>query len=450
VLGVYYISINPNFVQQQRRKLPAKKVKRKFPYRYRVLILLFFLTLVTYLDRICISLVGVRIKSEFNLTNEQFGWVLASFALAYALFEIPSGILGDRIGQRAVLIRIVLWWSLFTVLTGLTTGFISLLIVRFLFGVGESGAFPTSGAVVARWFPVNETSRGVSWFAIGSNVGAAIAPLIVLPIAAAYGWRTSFYANGIIGLIWVVVCIYWFRNHPSEMKRIPEDEKIYIEKNRRINTHAKHFHWAKVLKNRSVWGLLISAYSTQWALYFLIAWMPVYLQEGRHFSEGEMKIVSSWLFIIGAISALIAGYVIDWLGKQKGLRTGRRISGVTAVGIMAVVFLIAAITSNNTVVVICFFIGNFFSWHNTVCSVSVCVNIGGERAGTLYGLMNFVGQIGAFSLAVIFGKIVDATHNFNTPLYLTSAILIMGCLSWLLIQADKPLSFENKTSYNYT
>src|SRR4030095_10515100 len=99
----------------------------KFPYRYRVLILLFFLTLVTYLDRICISLVGVRIKSEFNLTNEQFGWVLASFALAYALFEIPSGILGDRIGQRAVLIRIVLWWSLFTVLTGITTGFFTLL-----------------------------------------------------------------------------------------------------------------------------------------------------------------------------------------------------------------------------------------------------------------------------------------------------------------------------------
>jgi len=138
-------------------------MNQKIPYRYCILVFLFFLTFITYLDRISISLLGVRIKSEFNLTNEQFGWVLASFSLAYALFEIPSGILGDRIGQRVVFIRIVLWWSLFTVLTGLTTGFISLLIVRFLFGVGESGAFPTSGAVVARWFPVNETSRGVSW-----------------------------------------------------------------------------------------------------------------------------------------------------------------------------------------------------------------------------------------------------------------------------------------------
>src|SRR5215470_10898695 len=124
----------------------------KIPYRYRVLVLLFFLTFITYLDRICISLLGVKIKSEFHLTNSQFGWVLASFSLAYALFEIPSGILGDRIGQKAVLIRIVLWWSIFTILTGLTTGFISLLIVRFLFGVGESGAYPNSGGVVARWF----------------------------------------------------------------------------------------------------------------------------------------------------------------------------------------------------------------------------------------------------------------------------------------------------------
>src|SRR5450432_4780395 len=123
----------------------------KFPYRYRVLILLFFLILVTYLDRISISLVGVRIKSEFHLNNSQFGLVLGSFALAYALFEIPSGILGDRIGQRAIFMRIVLWWSLFTALTGATTGLVSLLCVRFLFGMGESGAYPNSSGVVSRW-----------------------------------------------------------------------------------------------------------------------------------------------------------------------------------------------------------------------------------------------------------------------------------------------------------
>src|SRR5438477_13150610 len=149
----------------------------RFPHRYRVLVLLFFLTFVTYLDRVCLSLVGVRIKSDFHLTNVQFGWVLGAFSLAYALFEIPSGMLGDRIGQRAVFIRIVLWWSLFTALTGLTTGFLSLIIVRFLFGVGESGAYPNSSGTVSRWFPVSETAKGISWMSIGANTGAAIAPL---------------------------------------------------------------------------------------------------------------------------------------------------------------------------------------------------------------------------------------------------------------------------------
>jgi MFS transporter, ACS family, glucarate transporter len=410
-----------------------------FPYRYRILVFLFFLTFITYLDRICISLVGVRIKSEFDLTNEQFGWILASFSLAYAIFEIPSGALGDKIGQRKVLIRIVLWWSLFTALTGLTTGFISLLIVRFLFGVGESGAFPSSGGVVARWFPVDETSRGVSWFTFGSNAGAAVAPLIVIPIAVAFGWRATFYVNAFIGLVWVAVCYYWFRNHPSEMKGIPEEEKIYIEKNRRVQTHAQKFNWRKTLKNKSVWGLLISFYTTQWALYFFVAWMPVYLQEGRHFSESDMKVITSWLFIFGGVSCLVAGYTIDWIVKRTGLRIGRRISGVASVGIMAILFLIAAITGDNTIVIICFFAGNFFLWYSIVCAVSVCVDVGGERAATLYGLMNFVGQVGAFFLAVTFGKIVDTTHDFNTPIYLIAALLVVGSLSWFLIQADKPL-----------
>src|SRR5882757_8192748 len=134
-------------------------MNKQFPYRYWVLIFLFFLTLITYLDRVSISLVGVRIKAAFHLSNEQFGWVLGAFALAYALFEIPSGIAGDRYGQRAVFIRIVLWWSLFTALTGATSGLITLIITRFLFGAGEAGAFPNGTSTISRWFPVAETSR---------------------------------------------------------------------------------------------------------------------------------------------------------------------------------------------------------------------------------------------------------------------------------------------------
>ena len=256
----------------------------KFPYRYRILIFLFFLILVTYLDRVCISVVGVRIKSEFNLNNEKFGWVLAAFSLAYALCEIPAGALGDRIGQRRILIRIVLWWSLFTALTGLTTGLLSLILVRFLFGMGEAGAFPNSCGVISRWFPKSETARGLSSVFLGLNVGAAIAPLIVVPVAIAYGWRTTFFMNGLIGLVWVLVCYSWFRNNPSEMKGMSEKETKYIEENRRFQTRHDVSTWRSALKNRNLLTLAIAFLCSQWGNYFFLAWMPVYLQDGKHFS----------------------------------------------------------------------------------------------------------------------------------------------------------------------
>ena len=197
---------------------------KAIPYRYRILAILCSLTTLTYLDRICISIVGVRVKADLHLNNEQFGWVLASFALAYALFEIPSGALGDRIGPRAVFIRIVLVWSLFTAVTGLVTGLISLLIVRFLFGVGESGTYPNALVAVSRWFPANETGRALIGIGLGQQIGSAIAPLIITPLAISYGWRMPFFVNAAIGVVWVAVCVLWFKNFPSEMKNISPAE----------------------------------------------------------------------------------------------------------------------------------------------------------------------------------------------------------------------------------
>jgi ACS family glucarate transporter-like MFS transporter len=215
---------------------------QRIPHRYRVSLLLFALTAITYMDRICISLVGVRIKSDMGLSNAQFGLVLGSFALAYALFEIPSGMWGDRVGPRAVLIRIVFCWSLFTALTGLATGLLSLIVIRFLFGAGESGAYPNATAVVARWFPVKESGRGISALNIGATTGSALAPLIIIPLASAFGWRVPFFVIGFIGLFWVLFCFLWFRNSPAEMKGISEKERIYIESNRSFHSR-RDIHW---------------------------------------------------------------------------------------------------------------------------------------------------------------------------------------------------------------
>jgi len=296
----------------------------KVSCRQRVMILLFFLMLITYLDRITISVVGVRIKEAFHLSNSQFGWVLSAFVLAYALFEIPTGLMGDRLGQRTVLLRIVIWWSVFTILTGAVMGLTSLIAVRFLFGMGEAGSYPNSCGVISRWMPGYETSRGMSWLGMGAPAGAALAPLIVVPLASAYGWRAPFFVNGMLGLFWVLICWIWFRNHPREMKSISPEEKDLIEKNRNYFKHDQPFAWKLVLRNQMLWALFLSYFSIQWANYFLSAWLPTYLQEGKHYSEQQMKTATSLVFSVGIPAAFLFGMISDRLVKRKGNALARK------------------------------------------------------------------------------------------------------------------------------
>jgi ACS family glucarate transporter-like MFS transporter len=410
-----------------------------FPYRYRVMILLFFLTMITYLDRICISLVGVRIKSAFHLNNEQFGWVVGAFALSYALFEIPTGVMGDRIGQRRVLIRIVLWWSLFTAATGAVTSLLPLLITRFLFGMGESGAFPTGSAVISRWMPAGETSRGISCLMVGSSTGAAIAPLIVIPIAMAYGWRAPFFVNGLIGLIWVLICFAWFKNNPVEMKGISSNEKELIEKKRQFSDHLEPFPWKMALRNRSIWAMSGAFFCSQWGLYFFIAWMPVYLQEGRHFSENSMKLITSYLFVIGILVGMVSGFLIDRLVVKKGIKFSRQWVGFLALFLMGLLFFVAAITPGRSVAAACLIGAYMFIPINGINVFSSCVNLGKNKAGTITGIVNFAGSTGAFFLAIVFGKIADATHSFSAPMFVVAGVLIAGGILWFFVDVTRKI-----------
>jgi len=412
------------------------------PYRFRVLVFICSLTTLTYLDRICLSIVGVRLKADLGLTNQQFGWVLASFALAYALFEIPSGAWGDRIGPRKVFIRIVLWWSLFTMLTGLVSGLISLLIIRFLFGMGESGTMPNSVLVISRWFPSQEIGRALPWMGIGTQIGSAIAPLIIIPIAAAWGWRMPFFVNGAIGLIWVLLCYSWFKNFPSEMRGISKKESEHIEKNRRYSPHQALVPWKIIFRSRTLWALMVMYFCFQWANYFFIAWMPVYVQEKLHFSENQTSGIISALFIVGIIGLLLGGYCIDLLAKKKGLFFGRRCIGMIGIGCCGLSILVAAITSSPSISAGSLIAANGFYSFGVMSCFAVCTDIGKNNAGTVTGAMNFFGQMGAFFLAIVFGNMVDASHHFSRPLFVIAFAQGVGFLLWFVIDPRKPLAHE--------
>jgi sugar phosphate permease len=288
--------------------------------------------------------------------------------------------------------------------------------------------------------PSRETARGMSWLMIGSSTGAAIAPLLIVPIAQAYGWRAPFFVNGLIGLAWVLVCFIWFKNEPSEMKGISTEEKNLIESNRAYINHSQPFPWKTALKNKSLIALIISFFCSQWALYFFIAWMPVYLQEGRHFSEDKMKEITSLLFIVGIIGGSVSGFFSDWLVKKKGLLFGRRFVGLFGLGAMSILFFIASVTQSNTLAAGSFIICYFFMPVNGINGFSVCIDIGKSKACTVAGIINFAGQLGAFLLAIFFGKIVDVTHSFNAPVFLIAGVLLVGSLMWLAIDPRKKIA----------
>src|SRR5262245_41470062 len=169
--------------------------------RHGVLLLLMSLAVLTYLDRLCIAVLGPTMQSALNLSPSQWGWIGAAFTLAYGGLEIPAGALGDRYGRRKVLLRVVVWWSAFTALTGAVSGFALLIVVRFLFGAGEAGAFPNVSGCAARWFPAGERARvqGLIWGA--SRVGAIIAPPLVGAIVAIFSsWRAAFWIFGGVGM----------------------------------------------------------------------------------------------------------------------------------------------------------------------------------------------------------------------------------------------------------
>jgi sugar phosphate permease len=228
------------------------------------------------------------------------------------------------------------------------------------------------------------------------------------------------------------------------MKGISDQEKNFIETNRRFVDHKETVSWRLALKRRSLRALVAQLFCSQWAQYFFIAWMPVYLQEGRHFSEDNMKMITSYFFLVGMIGVLSAGFLSDWLIKKRGLRFGRKFLGITPLSLLALSFLVIALTPNNILVIICLYLAQLFYAFNPVVSFSTCVDIGGHRVGTVTGIMNFFGQIGAFLLAIAFGKIVDLTKSFSAPLFLIAGVVFTGSLLWVFIDPTKRVIDEKE------
>ena len=396
--------------------------------RHVVLGLLALLSVITYLDRICISVAGPRMQDDLGLPPEKWGWVLSVFMISYGLFEIPTGIMGDRFGHRRVLTRVVLWWSAFTALTGAVAGYGTLVATRFLFGAGEAGAYPNMTGTIGRWFPPLEQARaqGVIWSA--SRIGGALSPLLIVPLMVAIGWRGTFYVCGSLGLVWAAIWLICYRDQPAEM--VPGSDTP-VERPR--------MPWSKLLRSRQLWLIMAMYWCYVWGSVFYLSWFPTYLVKGRGFSEAQMGLYASLPFILGFFGNLAGGVLADRLVRKLGLSLGRRLIGTSCLLGAAFFLVVTALTTGKEIGIVALALGFGVMDCMLPSAWSLCLDIGGPYSGAVAGAMNTAGSAGGFVCALAFGYLVKISGNYNTPLFVIAAMVAAAAVLFWRIDPTRAI-----------
>jgi ACS family glucarate transporter-like MFS transporter len=406
--------------------------------RQRTIVLVYLVTLsvLTFLDRLCIAVAGPRIQEDLGLTPEQWGWVLGAFVLAYGLFEIPTGAMGDRLGQRRVIARIVLWWSAFTAITGSVNGFVPLVATRFLFGAGEAGAYPNMAGVTARWFPPRERARTQGFIWGASRAGGALAPLIVVPIQTALGWRASFWIFGVVGVVWCAAWWRWFRDAPSEKKGISPGELAEIGESAATPHGAP---WIELFRSRQMWTIAGMYGCYAWGSWFYFSWLHTWLVKGRGFTEAEMGIFSALPFLVGAAANVAGGFLSDAAVRRFGPGRGRKVVGSVCLSIGSLLLVATAMTAHKTAAIALLTVGFGVMDLMLPSAWAICLDTGGSRAGSITGAMNTAGQFGGFLCTVVFGQIVGRTQSYDAGLFVIAGMVALSAFLFTRIDATRPV-----------
>jgi MFS transporter, ACS family, glucarate transporter len=419
--------------------------KTVIPIRFVLVFFTFIHTLNLYIDRACISAAKDSIVADLNLSLTQWGWIMAVFTLGYALFQTPTGYFADSKGPRFVLTFIVIFWSLLTTLTGFMKSFFSMLLVRFLFGAGEAGAFPALSKVVFNWFPIKERGivQGINFS--GARIGAALALPFVAYLIDKIGWRYSFVFFGVTGIMFAIIWYIVFRDKPEEYKFIGEEERDYILKNRQQSSGIKSsLPFLTILKSKNMWLAMGQYVASNFTFYFTLSWMYPYLKDRFALGGIEAGFYASVPLIAGAAGNWISGFLVDYLYRKKGLTFSRRVPAV--IGFLLAAFgMTAMLFANSPEISIIFLSIAIFGADMTLSpSWSFCIDIAKENAGAVSGTMNMAGNLGAFVTIIAFPYLLEWTGNHQFFFYICSALSIFAIAMWYLMDPLKPILKSNK------
>jgi MFS transporter, ACS family, glucarate transporter len=412
--------------------------------RRSLLSLVFALAFITYFDRLCISSAMPQIAAEFNLTPDQKGWAFSAFAFAYAAFEIPSGWLGDRFGARLTLTRIVLWWSAFTALTGAAFGFWSLLVIRFLFGAGEAGAFPNIARAVSLWFPEREQGRAMSVSFVGLAAGSAMTAPVIFTLLELQSWRWIFVECGAVGALWCVWWRRWFRDLPEEHRAVNEAELKVIRAGRGGHEQWRRVPWKTLLTSANLAFICLMYFAYGYGLYFYITWLPTYLLEARGFSVGSTKWLAAAPWVVSALAFWVGGWTTDWLARRTGdLKLARCGIGVFGYAASAVTLFAVALVEDGRTAAALLALALAFQTFTISAAWAVCLDVGRKYAGVVTGCMNTVGNIAGAIAPLVVGYAIKKWESWSAPFYVMAAVFLFGAAMWLFVDPRKSVLLEN-------
>jgi ACS family glucarate transporter-like MFS transporter len=365
--------------------------------RYRVVGFMLALAAITYLDRACIATLSPDIRRDLGLDKDQMSWIYSSFAIAYAAFEIPTALWADRCGTRLVLARIVAWWSAFTMLTAASWNFASMLIIRFLFGAGEAGAWPGVGRTFSRWIPRSERGTIQGVFFAAAHLAGGLTPILVLPLMQVVGWRCVLVLCGLPGIVWAIVWFRWFRDDPENHPAVnrAEQELIISGRDNGAGHHAGWEYWKRLFGHRNTLPLCLMYFPNSFGFYFCITWLPDYLKEQHGFDSVQLGFFTGLPLILSVAADLSGGVSTDIVTRRFGLRIGRAGVGAAAYLVAGGAMLWATLTTEPTLAAWCIAIWVAASMFTLGAAWGTAIDVGGNHTGVVGAAMNTSGQIGS-------------------------------------------------------
>jgi ACS family glucarate transporter-like MFS transporter len=412
------------------------------PTRYLFIAGTFLLSMLLYVDRVCISAAKDDVAGDLGFSDREMGWVFAAFSLGYALFQTPAGLLADRYGPRVVLTLVVCCWSLFTALTAAARQLGSMLAVRFLFGAGEAGAFPGMARAVFAWLPMAERglAQGISFSA--ARLGAAAALPGVTWMVGAFGWRASFVVLGVVGFVWAAGWYLWFRDDPATHPGVSAAERDHILAHRQQATAdgpGPRLTAGALVRSVNLWLLMGQYFASNFTFFFCLTWLLPHLADQYELSPAAAGWYATAPLLAGMVGHWVSGALVDGIYRRGHWRRSRRLPATVGFVLAAGGLLASLATDSAAGAVACLAVATFGADMTISPSWSLCIDIGRRNAGAVSGTMNMAGNIGSFVTALAFPYLRAWTGSV-VPFFLVGAGLnLVAIVLWQFTRPDRPL-----------